>query len=1134
MSRLSSPLESMKDHYTAVVIGSGYGGGIAASRLARAGRSVCLLERGREIRPGEYPEHVHEAGSEMQLNTPAGHVGSRLGMFELHVNEDMNALVGCGLGGTSLINANVSLRADPRVFDDPRWPRVFRDDLDTRVEEGYRRAQEMLRPVPYPHPELPAKTRAHRKSAEELGMADHWHLTPINVTWEDGANHVGVEQKACIECGDCVSGCNHHAKNTTLMNYLPDAWNHGAEIFTRCSVRRIQRTGDRWTVWFDRMGVGREGFGDPDMSVTADIVVLAAGTLGSTEILLRSREHGLDVSDHVGRHFSGNGDLLGFGYNAGVEVNAIGFGAKDPDAMEKVGPCITSVIDLRDSEVMEEGFVMEEGSIPGPLAIIQPLAQGGAAGPFGRGGARTLGDAVKGLAREAESYLAGAYKGAVHNSQVYLVMAHDSSEGTLRLEDDRLRIDWPGVGEEPVFRRVDDTLGDVANAIGARYIENPVWSRLFKKELVTVHNLGGCAMAEDASGGVVDHKGRVFKGSEGTEVHDGLYVADGSVIPRSVGVNPLLTISAVAERSMALLAEDRGWEIDYTLPSAPTRPVPEARRGLRFTETMKGWFSLNETEDYAEGARKGQAEASPMSFTLTIVSADLDAMVEDPDHRARMFGTLTAPMLSLDPITVRDGTFQLFVEDPDAVDTWNMVYSMTLPMPDGETRYFHGYKLVNDQLPTKTWPQTSTLYVTVHDGDDDSAPVLGKGVLHIPPLDFLKQMTTMRVTGAGSRTEELDGLARFGKLFAGTLFQAYGGVLAPSSVFDPDAPPRKRRPLHAPPPEVHPVTTADGTAIRLTRYDGGERGPVLLAHGAGYSSRVFSTDLPNVNLVEFLTGHGFDVWLLDYRASTALPTAARATDGDTVAAQDWPAAVARVREVTGADEVQLFVHCFGSQTALMALAEGMEGVRSVVCSQVGLHPLVPGRSRLAAALHLPAVLEKLGVESLDAYTDDETRGAGRLVDDLLELIPTEKDEACRSAVCRRVVAMYGLPYRHENLTARIHDHLHELFGVVSLELLDHVSRMARAGHLVGADGGDRYMDRLDRLALPIHFIQGSENRIYLPEGTRRTVTALARANGADLYGRDVVKGYGHLDSIFGARASEDVYPRILDALEAHG
>src|SRR5688500_18655997 len=145
---LSSPIENMKSHYTVVVVGSGYGGGVAASRLARAGQGGCLLERGKEVQPGEYPRTLPEASHERPAHAPLTHIGSETALFDFHVNPDINVLVGCGLGGTSLINANVSIRAEPRLFEDPGWPAALHDD--DLLEEGFRLAEEMLKPTPYP------------------------------------------------------------------------------------------------------------------------------------------------------------------------------------------------------------------------------------------------------------------------------------------------------------------------------------------------------------------------------------------------------------------------------------------------------------------------------------------------------------------------------------------------------------------------------------------------------------------------------------------------------------------------------------------------------------------------------------------------------------------------------------------------------------------------------------------------------------------------------------------------------------------------------------------------------------------------------------------------------------------------
>ena len=283
MARLSSPIENINDHYTVVVVGSGYGGGVAASRLARAGQQVCVLERGNEFQPGEYPDTEMESLAEMQTDLPEGHIGSRTGLYDFRVNDDINVFVGCGLGGTSLVTANVSLPADPRVFEDHRWPQALREHVNTVLADGYQHAEKMLKPTPYPEDFPPLlKLDALEKSAAY--MDEPFYRPPINVTFEDGVNQVGVEQHACALCGDCVSGCNYGAKNTILMNYLPDAKNHGAEIYTQVSVQRVELKGNRWLVHYQTLESGREKFNAPTMFVGADIIILAAGTLGTTEI----------------------------------------------------------------------------------------------------------------------------------------------------------------------------------------------------------------------------------------------------------------------------------------------------------------------------------------------------------------------------------------------------------------------------------------------------------------------------------------------------------------------------------------------------------------------------------------------------------------------------------------------------------------------------------------------------------------------------------------------------------------------------------------------------------------------------------------------------------------------------------
>ncbi len=779
MAQLSFPIEQIKHHYAVVVVGSGYGAAIAASRLARAGQEVAVLERGKEFQPGEYPGTEIAAVAEMQASTPDGLAGSRTGLYEFNVNPDINVFKGCGLGGTSLVNANVALRAEPRVFEDSRWPKALKDDLKTRVEEGYQRAEEMLKPEPYPasgFPTLP-KLQALELSAKSMGAK--FYRPPINVNFSlAGPNHVGVDQRPCTCCGDCVTGCNYGAKNTLIMNYLPDATNYGAEIYTQVDVRWIERSDGRWLVHYEALGVGREAFNAPEMTVSADILILGGGTLGSTEILLRSKAHGLALSDHVGEHFTGNGDVLGFAYDTDHVINGVGWGHHHPGEIPPVGPCITGVIDLREQPVLDDGMVIEEGSPPGPLASFLPAGLAVAADLAGREVKPGIREEVREEERKLASWLEGPYRGAVHNTQTFLVMTHDNGAGRMTLENDRLRIHWPGVGDQPIFDKVNARLDNASKALGGEYVINPLWSKLLHNNLVSVHPLGGCVMAEDAERGVVNHKGQVFSSAEGPKAYDNLYVMDGAIVPLPLGVNPLLTISALAERAVALAASDRGWKIDYKLPSQPAHAPAIPKVGIEFTETMSGYFSSHVKDDFQRGADQGKAENSPFTFTLTIVSEDLQTMLTDPQHSAEMVGSVVAPALSSHPLTVNEGRFNLFVVDESQPATRRMWYRMVLNADEGRAYFFEGFKLITDRPVFDVWHDATTLYVTVYEGSDNKSEVLGKGILIIRPQDFFRQLTTMRATHARTLEQRLEAEAHFGRFFVGVLAQKYGRIFS--------------------------------------------------------------------------------------------------------------------------------------------------------------------------------------------------------------------------------------------------------------------------------------------------------------------------------------------------------------------
>jgi len=773
MRRLSNLQSTLKPAYDVVVVGSGYGGSIAASRMARCGLKVCLLEKGKEFLPGEFPSSPVSAAKEMHVSTAKKQIGSGNGLFDFVIGKDISVLKGCGLGGTSLINANVSIEADKRVFDDSLWPKALQEDWQG-LEFGIARARDMLRPNPYPEGQagfdILAKTEGMRRSAKAMG--EPFKMADINVNFKDQVNHVGILQKKCNRCGDCVTGCNNGSKNTTQMNYLPDAENHGAEIFTEVDVRYVKKQADEWLVFFDLCGAGREKFDAPPLFVRAKKVFLSAGSLGSTEILLRSAQKGLSVSAMLGQRFTGNGDVLGFGYNCDVPLHGIGKIVNEGE-VGKVGPCITSIIDMRNKEKLEEGMTLEEGSIPAAIGKLVLASIVHFTRLFGVDTDRSLTDFFKEKWRELQSLVRGPYYGALNNTQVYLVMAHDDSSGKMSLKNDRINISWKGLGKQKIFKQVGEKLHEATKALGGAYVKNPTFTKLLDYDLVTVHPLGGCVMGDSAENAVVDHKGEVFSGTMGKSLHQGLYVMDGAIIPRSVGTNPLLTISGLAERNCRIIAKEMSLSLDYAFPEIAEKVEPTPTTGLQFTEKMSGFFSLSEHHDFKETYKVGKDANSPLDFTLTIQTDDIDRFIKDKKHEATMLGTVNAPALSESALSVSSGHFNLFVQDNENAEKKRMDYRMQMHSQEGEVYYFEGYKDIFDNKGLDVWQDTTVLYVSVFSGENNTGKLLGKGMLKIKPTDFARQMTTMKALHASSTLDGVAAVAKFGRLFAGQLWETY-------------------------------------------------------------------------------------------------------------------------------------------------------------------------------------------------------------------------------------------------------------------------------------------------------------------------------------------------------------------------
>ena len=330
-----------------------------------------------------------------------------------------------------------------------------------------------------------------------------------------------------------------------------------------------------------------------------------------------------------------------------------------------------------------------------------------------------------------------------------------------------------------------------------------------------------------------------------------------------------------------------------------------------------------------------------------------------------------------------------------------------------------------------------------------------------------------------------------------------------------------------PTPTVYPVPTSDGIEVRLTRYCAGTKGPVVLAPGYGNSARVYALTTNETSFVEYLVANDYDVWLFDFRSSPDLDASRTQFTVDDIALRDYPAAIATVRKESGAETVQVLAHCVGSMSFVMALAAGLKGVRSGVCSQLAAHPVPTPLNRLRCWMRLATILKSAGIERM---TTDYGPG---FVDKALDLVMRvfggrHRDEG---EVARRIMFIYGDVYDNSRINAPTLKALEGIFGMSNMTFFEHIAMMIRRGHVVNAEGKETYLSNLERLAMPITFLHGEHNRMFLPQSTQETYQLLRKVNGPDHYRRHLIPGYAHLDCWVGERAEKDVYPLALSELE---
>ena len=517
----------MTDHHDVVVVGSGFGGSVTALRLAEKGYRVLVLEAGRRFADDEFAR----TSWDLRRWLWAPRLGC-YGIQRIHRLPDVTILAGAGVGGGSLVYANTLYRPDDSFYDDPQW----RDVADWRAElaPAFELASRMLGVTQ--NPTVTPSDLAMKAVADQMGVGHTFALTPVGVFFgarpgvtvpDPYFGGAGPARTGCIQCGECMTGCRHGAKNTLVKNYLYLAERLGVQVRPLTTVTGLrQRTDGGWDV--ETVRTGAWAAGRTRRTVTASQVVFAAGAYGTQRLLHRMRDTGRlpHLSPRLGELTRTNSESL------------LGALARGRDVDYSRGVAITSSFRPAPDTHVEPVRYGHGSNAMGLLSVS--LTDGD--GPRPRW-LTWLADQLRdprGFARSMR------LRGWSERTIIALVM--QSVDNSLVVSGRRRLGRWaltsrqgPGVpnpswipaGNEVVRRLAEviggDPGGNAADLVGST---------------MTAHFLGGAPIGADPATGVVDGWHRVFG-------HPGLHVVDGAAISANLGANPSLTITAQAERAMS-------------------------------------------------------------------------------------------------------------------------------------------------------------------------------------------------------------------------------------------------------------------------------------------------------------------------------------------------------------------------------------------------------------------------------------------------------------------------------------------------------------------------------------------------------------------------------------------------------
>ena len=507
-----------------VVIGSGFGGSVSALRLVEKGYSVAVLEAGARFDDAGFAKTSWDR--RRFFFAPA--LGW-YGIQRISALRDVIILSGAGVGGGSLVYANTLYEPLPAFYTDKQWAHIT--DWREELAPYYDQAKRMLGVTTYPR-SSPAD-KVMKQVADELGVGDTFHPTPVGVFFGDPGVEVddpyfggaGPRRKGCIDCGECMTGCRHNAKNTLTKNYLYLAEQAGAQVYPLTTVTSVEPLpGGGYAIDTRRTSDRRR-----TRRFTAEQVVFAASALGTAKLLHRLRDEGRlpRLSDRLGVLTRTNSESL------------LGAIARDSSVDYSRGVAITSSFHPDEITHVEP---VRYGRGSNAMSLLQTvLTDGGGDVPRWRTWVRELHAQRKNLRRLYD------LRHWSERTVIALVMqTADNSITTFGRRDrfGRWRLtsrqghgapnpSWIPIANQVVRRMAEIMKGTPGGTIGEPF-----------NVPMTAHFIGGCVIGDSAATGVVDPYHRVYG-------HQGLHIVDGSAISANLGVNPSLTITAQAERALS-------------------------------------------------------------------------------------------------------------------------------------------------------------------------------------------------------------------------------------------------------------------------------------------------------------------------------------------------------------------------------------------------------------------------------------------------------------------------------------------------------------------------------------------------------------------------------------------------------